>query len=349
MNESPRIAFAWNGLPPYGARLIRAAIESVDEPVAVIGTRSAAAFTDVESILGHPIEWIDCDRPVAWKDLGLRPPELFIESSWATPSFNALTRQVKVAGGKVVVMVDNRWKNNSRQWLGAVYFRLRLRKLYDAAWVPGASSRQLCRMLGMPNDRIFGFLYSGWTERFPPGPPLRERPLRMLFVGQYIHRKGLDLLIEAWRRFATERPQWELALYGAGELQAQLERELPQTLVHPFQQTDEIAAAMRAARFFVLPAREDHWPLVVHESVSSGCALVLSTNIGNLGELSAPRNAIAFSSGSADGLYAALCQAADKDADWLDEAGAESCRRAAEFGPAKFAATFQEICATFLS
>jgi glycosyltransferase involved in cell wall biosynthesis len=204
-------------------------------------------------------------------------------------------------------------------------------------------------MLGLPNNRIFGFLYSGWSERFPAGPPLGERPLRMLFVGQYIHRKGLDLLIEAWRRFSATHPQWELALYGAGELQAQLERELPQAIVHPFQQTDEIAAAMRSARFFVLPAREDHWPLVVHESATSGCALVLSTNIGNLGELTSPRNAITFPSGSADGLHAALCQAAGKDAAWLEQAGPESRRRAAEFGPDKFAATFREICATLLS
>src|SRR5262245_22679330 len=100
MNQSPRIAFAWNGLPAYGARLIRAAIESIDEPVAVIGTRPTVAVKDVESILGHPIQWIDKDRPVRWQDLGLSPPQLFIQSSWATPSFNELTREAKQSGAK---------------------------------------------------------------------------------------------------------------------------------------------------------------------------------------------------------------------------------------------------------
>ena len=102
MNESPRIAIAWKGLPAYGARLIRGAQQAIDEPIAVIGTRATVAVADVESILGGPIQWIDDDRPVRWSELGLRPPELFIETAWATPAFNDLTRQVKQAGGKVV-------------------------------------------------------------------------------------------------------------------------------------------------------------------------------------------------------------------------------------------------------
>ena len=152
-------------------------------------------------------------------------------------------------------MLDNRWKNNTRQWLGAVYYRLRLRRLYDAVWVPGDSTRRFCRILGMPDARIYDHLYSGWTERFPAGQPLDERPERMLFVGQYIHRKGIDLLIEAFGRFATKFPCWELQVMGSGPLQSQLERELPQALIEPFRQTDDIAAAMRSARFLILPSR----------------------------------------------------------------------------------------------
>ena len=147
MQETPRIAFAWKGLPAYGARLIRSAQQAIDEPIAVIGTRATVAVADVESILGGPVQWIEDDRPVRWNDLGMRPPQLFIESAWATPAFNNLARQVKQSGGKVVSMVDNRWKNNLRQWLGTVYFRWRLRQALrrrlgarglDAALLPHA-------------------------------------------------------------------------------------------------------------------------------------------------------------------------------------------------------------------
>lgn len=348
MNDSPRIAIAWKGLPAYGARLIRSAQQAIDEPIAVIGTRATVAVADVESILGGPVQWIDDDRPVRWSELGMRPPELFIETAWATPAFNDLARQAKRSGGKVVSLVDNRWKNNLRQWAGMFYFRVRLRHLYDAVWVPGASARQLCRKLGMPDSRIYGHLYSGWTERFPPGLPLDERPKQMLFVGQYIHRKGLDLLIDAWPRFLAKWPDWDLRLLGSGEMQARLEQELPQATVEPFRQTDDIAAAMRSARFFVLPSRDDHWPLVVHESASSGCALVLSSMIGNVHEFATPRNALIFPTGNARALEAALDEAAAKSPSWLRAAGEESRRLAEEFSPNRFAGTFRQICQDLL-
>jgi glycosyltransferase involved in cell wall biosynthesis len=166
----------------------------------------------------------------------------------------------------------------------------------------------------------------------------------MLFVGQYIHRKGLDLLIDAWRQFSAEFPDWELQLIGSGELQARLERELPRAMVEPFRQTDDIAAAMRSARFFLLPSRDDHWPLVVHESASSGCALVLSSNVGNIPEFASPQNSVIFSTGDAQALAAALSDAAGKSDVWMRAAGAESRRRAAEFGPDRSAAAFRQIC-----
>jgi glycosyltransferase involved in cell wall biosynthesis len=348
MKETPRIAFAWKGLPAYGARLMRSAQLAIDEPVAVIGTRPKVPAADVDSILGGPILWIDDDHAISWNQVGMRPPDLFIATSWATPSFNGLMREVKHAGGKVVCMSDNRWKGSLRQRAGAVYFRLRYRKLYDAMWVPGAAGRIFCQKMGMPNARIYEYLYSGWTEKFPAGAPLPDRPRRLLFVGQYIARKGVDLLIDAYSRFSVEHPDWDLQLFGCGEWQSRLEL-MPQADVQPFKQTDDIAAAMRTARFFVLPARDDHWPLVVHEAASSGCGLVLSSAVGNAVELANPRNAIVFGAGDAEALYMALCQAAKKDDVWLREAGAESRRLAGKFGTEQFASTFRQICADLLS
>ena len=101
MTDSPRIAFAWKGLPAYGARLIRSAQQSLDEPIAVIASRPTVAVADIESILGGPILWIDDDRPIRWDELGMRPPQLFIETAWATPAFNDLTRQVSAPAVKL--------------------------------------------------------------------------------------------------------------------------------------------------------------------------------------------------------------------------------------------------------
>ena len=102
-------------------------------------------MADVESILGGPVIWIDDDRPTSWRKLGLTAPELFFESSWATPAFNCLVREAKQAGGKIVCMLDNRWRGNPRQQIGAIYFRLFRRNYYDAIWGPGTANRRFCR------------------------------------------------------------------------------------------------------------------------------------------------------------------------------------------------------------
>lgn len=347
MSSSPRIAFAWKGLPAYGARLIRSAQQAADEPIAVIGTRAAVPVADVESILGAPVIWIDDHRPTSWRELGLEPPQLFFETSWATPAFNSLAHEAKRAGGKIVCTLDNHWRGNLKQVLGAAYFRFRRRRFYDAVWGPGASNRQFCRALGIPENRIYSHLYSGWTDVFTPGPPPDERPPRFVFVGQYIYRKGTDLLSKTFSRFAADHPEWQLQMFGSGNFPPRFEN-VPQASVEPFKQSHEIAAAMRAARFFLLPARDDHWPLVVHEAASSGCPLLLTNTVGNALDLATPQNAIVFDACDADALYAALCQAAAKDATWLRQAGAESCRLAAQFGPAQFADVFQTICADLL-
>jgi len=97
-----------------------------------------------------------------------------------------------------------------------------------------------------------------------------------------------------------------------------------------------------------LPAREDHWPLVVHESASSGCGLILSTSIGNAVEFATPQNSVLFRTCDARDLCTALGEAAGKSDAWLRTAGDESRRLAREFGPDRFAGTFKEICRDML-
>jgi glycosyltransferase involved in cell wall biosynthesis len=345
--RTPRIAIAWKGLPAYGARLIHAAIQAVTEPVVVLGTRATVPVEGIEEIIGQPVVWLNDADPQSWAGLGMEAPELFFQTSWATPAFNSLTLATKNAGGRVVCLHDNRLKRNLRQLLGAVYYRVALARRYDAAWAPGLSGRQFCRLLGVPNEDIYEGLYSGWTEVFQPGPPLNERTTRMLFVGQSNERKGVDVLVKAWRAFHADHPAWELHTYGQGPLQHLL-ASVGGITAHPFVQSQEVAAAMRRARFVVMPSLEDHWPLTIHEAASSGCGLLLSESVGNRHDLASNANAVIFAPGDARALEIALRAAATKDFDWLRHASAESVRLASAFSPTRFGEVFKQICLRFL-
>jgi glycosyltransferase involved in cell wall biosynthesis len=347
MANAARIVMAWKGLPAYGARLIRGALDAASEPVTVIGTRATVPVEGIEDILGAPVSWIEDAKPIGWAELGLTPPPLFFQTSWATPAFNSLTAEVKRAGGKVVCLHDNQFKGNLKQIVGAVYYRVYLGRRYDAGWCPGVSGHRFLRFIGVPERDIYEGLYSGWTEMFHPGPTLDQRPRRILFIGQYIKRKGIHELAEAWSRFGPAHPEWELHTYGQGPLEGLL-RSTPGIHVHPFKQSQEIAAAMRDARFVIMPSLSDHWPLTVHEAASAGCGLLLSKNVGNRFELATDANAIIFPIRDAAALERALVNAATKSEPWLREASQVSVRQASPFGPERFGRVFNEICARFL-
>ncbi len=87
----------------------------------------------------------------------------------------------------------------------------------------------------------------------------------------------------------------------------------------------------------MLPSLVEAWGLVVHEAALSGCALILSDRIGSADDLATAKNAIRFRAGSENGLAKALCEAANRDAQWLTAAGLESRRLARQFGPDRFA------------
>lgn len=340
---APDVAIAWHGLPPYAVACVREFARRSGRRVLLIGTAADVPFESMAAIPGVDLAWVNpADDRVSWSGLGCRIPERFCVAGWAVPAFNALARQVRAAGGKVALLMDNRWRGDLRQWIAPLAFRIRHRGHFAAAFVPGASARRYATWLGLPPERIITGLYGADPEVFFPGPPLAARPRRFLFVGRLEPRKGVQELFDAWRQVHARLPDWELRLIGTGPLGARA-AVLPRMTIGDFLQPAALAPEYRQARFLVLPSHEDHWGLVVHEAALSGCGLVLSRNVGARHDLAAARNAIIVPPRDAAGLAAGLEAAAGlSDAD-LDAAGAESLAVAARFSPATFAAGLEGV------
>ena len=336
-----KVAIGWDGLPHYGAAAIAAGIERLGRPLPVIGTRAAVPFKGLEERLGQPIHWVErSDRP-SWEDLGLEVPDLFLHTGWAYPVFKHLADAVLARGGKIVVFVDNNWSGSARQWLGSVYFRLFLRRRFAGAWVPGRSGARFCRVLGVPASRIYEGLYGADPQLYRSETPLARRPKRFLFVGQLIHRKGVDLMLEDFARFHRNHPDWRLHCIGNGVLADAVQG--PGITRAPFSQADAIAREMSASRFLVLPSRSEHWGLVVHEAALSGCGLLLSNQVGAADDLATPENAFRFDARPGGGMEAAFAAAAALNDEELKRAERASLREAARFGPRAFADSLERI------
>ncbi|MEY4776322.1 MAG: hypothetical protein RL759_835 [Verrucomicrobiota bacterium] len=329
-----RTAFSWNGLPQYAARQLAAASAELGQDCPVVGSRAQVPIQGVEAALGRPVHWVEASRPTTWRELGLDVPRVFFQSGWAYPAFNALGDEVRAAGGKVCLLMDNNWRGDLRQILGAPWFRLCQRRKFAAVLVPGKSGRRLARWYGMPDEKIFEGMYGADPQLFFNGPPLIDRPRRILFVGQYIERKGCVPLARAFASVAERLPGWELWMYGSGPLQSAIPAH-PQIKVHGFIQPEQLGELYRQARVFALPSFAEAWGLVVHEAALSGCQLLLSATVGSALDFAMPANARTFRSGDEVGLASALVQLAETAE--LLEAQSASVAAARSHGPAVFA------------
>ncbi len=124
-------------------------------------------------------------------------------------------------------------------------------------------------------------------------PPFTARtgPVRhVLFVGLLVHRKGVDLLLEAWAR-ATARglpDDARLSIVGDGPERGALEG-LARSLgladrVRFLGFRPDVPDLMAGADAFVLPARMEQQPLVLIEAMASGLP-VLSTDVGGTADM----------------------------------------------------------------
>ncbi len=97
----------------------------------------------------------------------------------------------------------------------------------------------------------------------------------VLAVGQFIPRKGFDVLLKAW----ADMPEG-IGLYLLGDEPSEeyltLVRELKLKNVHfaGFRPKADVLSFCRACDLFVLPTREDIWGLVVNEALASALPVV---------------------------------------------------------------------------
>jgi glycosyltransferase involved in cell wall biosynthesis len=122
------------------------------------------------------------------------------------------------------------------------------------------------------------------TALAPEQMPVRPRPnrggsTRFLFVGRFIERKGLDVLLDAFERVDGG----ELWLVGDGP-----QRELTEaaaardsrirTLGHL--QGDPLENAYRDTDVLVVPSLYEPWGLVVHEGLAHGLPVIVTDQVG---------------------------------------------------------------------
>jgi glycosyltransferase involved in cell wall biosynthesis len=119
----------------------------------------------------------------------------------------------------------------------------------------------------------------------------RSAPLTFLYVGRLSTEKGLDDLLDAFNLVHAKLPDSKLNLVGAGQLEEQLTARVNQLGLEQSveflgsKSTEEIGRLFMSSTALVLPSHSEPWGLVVNESLSYGCPVVVSNVCGCVPEL----------------------------------------------------------------
>lgn len=134
--------------------------------------------------------------------------------------------------------------------------------------------------------------------------------VNLLFVGQLIHRKGVDLLIQAVADLLGGYPNLTLTLVGDGP-----DREQFKNMAKPFPTqinfvgvipSHEIRHYLRHFHALVLPSRHDGWGVVVNEALSVGVPVIVSDKCGAADLVNEWENGFVFVSDDIESLRSCL-------------------------------------------
>jgi glycosyltransferase involved in cell wall biosynthesis len=100
----------------------------------------------------------------------------------------------------------------------------------------------------------------------------------VLTAGRLVRRKGMDRLIRAFAPVARTHPDWELHIYGKGQLEPSLRRQIDECgmsdRIRMMGHTRDLATVMESASIFVTASRAEGFPMVLLEAMSKGLPLV---------------------------------------------------------------------------
>lgn len=165
------------------------------------------------------------------------------------------------------------------------------------------------------------------------GRPGRD-PLRVLFVGGWIPRKGTADLIKGCMRTIEAGVHLSLTIAGTGKSEGEVLAEVPAAMrplctVYSHVANEQLPKVYAAHDVFVFPSLSEGWGIVIGEAMAIGLPVVV-TPVGLGPELRDGVDALTIPLGSPEAIADALCRLA-RDPELRRRLGAEARRTAQRF------------------
>ncbi|MGZ5561987.1 MAG: glycosyltransferase family 4 protein [Halobacteriota archaeon] len=247
-----------------------------------------------KELSGFSHRFLDESNPIrdamqlAWRQ---RDRVHVVNGIWAEPAFTAALLALMLAGSKYAIYSEaqnpNRLRTRKRAIAQRQFGRMVVRKAAGLLSVSRFAA-DFFKALGASPAKIYPFGYF----RSKPGILSNVRRIKskdeieVVFVGQLVHRKGVDLLVEAMCPLFRDYPYLKLTLVGNGVMQTKLDLQVESAGISERVtfagrvDSNQIPERLSAADLVILPSRWDGWGLVVNEAFSVGVPVIVSDQCG---------------------------------------------------------------------
>jgi glycosyltransferase involved in cell wall biosynthesis len=184
----------------------------------------------------------------------------------------------------------------------------------------GQSEHQGIVQLQIPNEQVF-LIPNGFTQPEHQSPKTFSAEPVFLFIGRItIREKGLDILLQGFRKYLNEGGTGKLHMAGGGPDEAAMEQLIQEYALdahivrHGAVYGAQKDALIAQASCFIHTSRNEGIPMAVLEVCSNGCPVILSreTNLGK--EVSQYHAGIVLEQNTPEQLALAMHQMKDPQA-----------------------------------
>jgi glycosyltransferase involved in cell wall biosynthesis len=151
-------------------------------------------------------------------------------------------------------------------------------ELADLLLVLSEKAEETFVFAGFPKSKLFRMARGVDVERFKPGTP--PAVFRALFVGALIKRKGVHLLLQAWKRLSLPRAELWLAGHPHAELSPYLVGLPDSVKILGF--SGRVEELYRRCSVFVFPSECEGSAKATYEAAASGLAQVTTRESGDV-------------------------------------------------------------------
>jgi glycosyltransferase involved in cell wall biosynthesis len=286
-------------------------------------------------------------------------PEVVIFPGWMDKDYLKIVAQLKQKGTITIMGFDNQWKGNLKQRLLALLGYQWFRRYFsvDYIWVAGMYQYEYVRRIGFPKNKILLGLYTAnqpvFNAEYQQIKSLKaiNYPKNFVYIGRFEPIKNPVILYRVFKNIVAENLHkgWSLTMIGTGTEEFKL-KPSEGIEIRKFVQPQGLAALMPKFGCLVLPSIRESWGVVVHEAVSAGLPLILTSTAGAKSAfLSEGYNGFLFESQDEESLKQALLKIIHTDDETLMKMAERSSELSFQITPSFWAYVLKSVLKQLIS